>query len=296
MYCRAASRWWQACIHVQSLHSVLCQLHRLLQILPTAKPCSVSATSFPFVVLPLEKPYFQVGSPSLHKTFAASSLPCLVSAGTISLPLWPSLLSSLETPLSRQGTSRLHICLEDHPVCVRLKLTLKLIQFFLPITHPPPLPQLRLICHINPFKLGKIQVQFLLLRSIPPSYFTLSVCKTIPVPSNIEVTVSFSPGAWQMLYECCYIKINCIAQYSTLLICKNDVTHCKFTISLAEKGSKEGSRIHRRQTPPKIEMFHLTGWSISMTLRRSSFKLMNSTVIKPAASMSVTTNWKEKQN
>lgn len=180
---------------VSSLHNVLCQLNKLL-VLPTAKPCSVSATSFPFALVPSEKPYFQVGSPSLPKAFAAFLL--AVSAGPISLPLQPPPLSSLEMPLSCQGASCLHICLEDHPVCVRLKLTLKLVQFFLPITHPPLLPQLRLICQINPFNPDKFQVWFLLLHSIPASCFTLSACKTIPIPTNVEITISFSPGACQM--------------------------------------------------------------------------------------------------
>lgn len=77
-----------------------------------------------------------------------------VSAGMMSLAFWPKLLSSLEMPFPCQGTSRLHICLEDHPVCVRLKLTLKLIQFFLPITHPTFLPQLRFICHTNTWQVS----------------------------------------------------------------------------------------------------------------------------------------------
>lgn len=162
--------------------------------------------------------------PPSPRPLQCPSLQWPASARTISLPLRPPPLSSLEMPLSCQGTSRLHICLEGCPVCVRLKLTLKLIQFFLPITHPPLLPQLRLICHINPFNLGKFQVQFLLFHSIPASYFTLFACKTIPVPSNAEVTIFFSTGACQMPYEQCYTKINCITQYSTLLICKNDVT------------------------------------------------------------------------
>jgi len=172
---------------VQSLHNVLCQLNKLLQILPTAKPCSVSIISFHFALLPSEKPYFPVGSPSLPKT---SPVFLLAVAGQrrdlLSLPLQSPPLSTLEMPLSRQGTSRLHICLEDHPVRVRLKLTLKFIQFFLPITHPPPLPQLRLICHINSLKHGKFRVQFLLLCSIPASSFTLSTCKVTPVPRGTE--------------------------------------------------------------------------------------------------------------
>lgn len=78
-----------------------------------------------------------------------------VSAGMISLAFWPKLLFSLEMPFPCQGTSRLHNCLEDHPVCVRLKLTLKLIiQFFLPITHPSFLPQLRFICHTNTWQVS----------------------------------------------------------------------------------------------------------------------------------------------
>lgn len=35
-------------------------------------PCSVAATSCPFALQPSEKPYFQVGSPFLPKTFAVS--------------------------------------------------------------------------------------------------------------------------------------------------------------------------------------------------------------------------------
>lgn len=67
--------WWRASsVHVQSLQNVLCQLNKLLQTLPTAKPCSVSTTSFPFALLPSEKPYFQGASSSLPKTFAVSLL------------------------------------------------------------------------------------------------------------------------------------------------------------------------------------------------------------------------------
>lgn len=156
-------------IHMQSLHNILCKPNKLLQILPTAKPCS--ATSFSFVLLPSEA-IIQVDSLSLP-----SQDLCTLPGGWSEQGPSPFPSNHHCSPawkcLSHQGTSRLHICLEDHPVCVRVKPTLKFIQFFFPVTHPPLLPQLRPICHINPFNLGKFQVQFLLLHSIPASGFTL---------------------------------------------------------------------------------------------------------------------------
>lgn len=114
-------------------------------------PCSVATAKFPFALQPSEKPIFPVPS-SPRPLQCPSQWP--VSTGMISLAFWPKLLSSLEIPFPCQGISRRHICLEDDPVCVRLKLTLKLIQFFLPITHPPFLPQLRFICHTNTWQVS----------------------------------------------------------------------------------------------------------------------------------------------
>lgn len=92
------------------------------------------------------------------------------SKGAISegFPAWKCLPLTKAFPI-------FSFCLEDHLVCVSLKLTLRLIQFFLPITHPP---LLRLICHINSFKLGNFEVSSSVSSASPHLYISFHSFRT----------------------------------------------------------------------------------------------------------------------
>lgn len=189
-------------VHVQPFHNG--QFKKLLQTQPTAQPLSAPATPLPSLSC-TPKSFLQLTASSpvpLWWLAAVAGQQRAISEGS---PAWNCLPPTKAFPISS-------FCLEDHLVCVSLKLTLRLTQFFLPITHPP---LLRLICHINSFNLGNFEVSNSVSSASPHLYISFHSFST---PDNPRTQQHETTHSWSLsvAYEWCYTKINGIAHHRSV--------------------------------------------------------------------------------